>query len=230
MSIETDTPTAETSAAKASAAESSATESSAPESSAPDSSAPDSSATGSSVPGSSPRRSDRASVPLSTVVVGLAMIAVTIAACIFGYLWLTKKNQLDEVNAAAANDRRAEQVAMDYALGASTIDVKDFPAWITRLKANTGSALAAKFDASAPELEQILLPLRWTSTAQPIAAKVMSVNDGIYQVNAFLDVRSTSAQSPEGAQTTVNYHVTVDKNAGWKVTDVGGMDGALPVN
>ncbi|MEV6431475.1 hypothetical protein [Nocardia sp. NPDC051463] len=39
---------------------------------------------------------------------------------------------------------------------------------------------------------------------------------------------STNAQSPEGAQTSVTYNVTLDKNSGWKITDVGGVDGALP--
>lgn len=28
---------------------------------------------------------------------------------------------------------------------------------------------------------------------------------------------------------TVTYDVTVDSGAGWKITDVGGMDGALPL-
>ncbi|MFI6778485.1 hypothetical protein [Nocardia sp. NPDC050412] len=40
---------------------------------------------------------------------------------------------------------------------------------------------------------------------------------------------STNAQRPEGAQTTVTYNVTLDKSSDWKITDVGGVDGALPV-
>ncbi|WP_328408842.1 hypothetical protein [Nocardia sp. NBC_00403] len=64
--------------------------------------------------------------------------------------------------------------------------------------------------------------------ATPITAKVMSEQDGIFKVNVFVNVSSTNAQSPEGAQTSVTYNVTLDKNSGWKITDVGGVDGALP--
>lgn len=50
--------------------------------------------------------------------------------------------------------------------------------------------------------------------------------NGIYQVDVFIDASSTNAQSPEGAQTTVTYRVTLDENSGWQITDVGG---ALPL-
>ena len=57
---------------------------------------------------------------------------------------------------------------------------------------------------------------------------VESDTDGIYKVNVFLNVTSTSAQTPAGAQTTVTYNITIDTNSDWLITDVGGMDGALP--
>lgn len=41
-------------------------------------------------------------------------------------------------------------------------------------------------------------------------------------------MNSTSAQTPQGARTTGTYTVDVDPGSGWKVTDVGGMAGALP--
>ncbi|NMN94284.1 hypothetical protein FGL95_04430 [Nocardiaceae bacterium YC2-7] len=132
-------------------------------------------------------------------------------------------------DAATADNQRAEQIATDYALGASTIDFKDFPTWLGKLKANTAPTLSNKFDATAPKLQEILTPLQWTSTATPIAAKVMSENGGLYQVDVFLNVTSTSAQTPQGGQTTVTYNITIDTNADWKITDVGGMAGALPV-
>lgn len=99
---------------------------------------------------------------------------------------------------------------------------------MSKLKANTSPQLANKFDATAPKLEEILLPLKWTSTAVPIAAKVASVSGGVYKVNVFVDVTSTNAQNPKGGQMTVTYNVTVDSNGGWQITDVGGLDGALP--
>ncbi|WP_185757283.1 hypothetical protein [Nocardia bhagyanarayanae] len=75
----------------------------------------------------------------------------------------------------------------------------------------------------------VLLPLQWTSKATPSAAVVTSEGGGIYKVSAFLNVTTTSAQTPQGGQSTVTYALTIDKNAGWKITDVGGMDNALPV-
>ncbi|NMN98893.1 hypothetical protein FGL95_28050 [Nocardiaceae bacterium YC2-7] len=142
-------------------------------------------------------------------------------------LWSANR-ELRERDDAAAADQHAEHVATDYAVGASNIDFKDANAWVGRLKANTSPELANKFDATAPKLQELLVPLQWTSSATPIDATIASETGGIYRVNVFLNVTSTSAQTPTGAQTTVTYNVTVDANNDWKITDVGGMDGALP--
>ncbi|MBF6137186.1 hypothetical protein IU433_21940 [Nocardia puris] len=143
-------------------------------------------------------------------------------------LWLTARNQLRERDAIAAAEKQAEKVASEYAVGASNIDYQNFDDWVRNLKSNTSPALANKFELTAPQLKEIVLPLKWTSNATPIAAAVKSEDAGVYVVNVFLSVTSTSAQTPEGAQTTVTYTVTLDKNADWKVTDVGGIDTALP--
>ncbi|MBF6251770.1 hypothetical protein IU443_07820 [Nocardia farcinica] len=169
------------------------------------------------------------SIPLSTIGWSVALAVATVLAVVFGALWWSARGDLDERDARAADERRAEQVATDYAVGAATVNYQDVTAWVGKLKANTTPQLATKFDATAPKLEQILVPLKWTSTASPIAAEVASEADGTYKVNVFVNVTSTNAQSPEGAQTTVTYTVTLDKNADWKITDVGGVDGALPI-
>ncbi|MBF6187129.1 MULTISPECIES: hypothetical protein [Nocardia] len=169
------------------------------------------------------------SIPLSTIGWSVALAVATVLAVVFGALWWSARDDLDERDARAADERRAEQVATDYAVGAATVNYQDVTAWVGKLKANTTPQLATKFDATAPKLEQILVPLKWTSTASPIAAEVASEADGTYKVNVFVNVTSTNAQSPEGAQTTVTYTVTLDKNADWKITDVGGVDGALPI-
>ncbi|QDP83569.1 hypothetical protein FOH10_17770 [Nocardia otitidiscaviarum] len=158
-----------------------------------------------------------------------AVAVVTVVAAALGVLLLVARNDIADRDAVAAATVRAEQVATDYAVGASTVNFADFDAWVVRLKHNTAPALANKFDASAPALQEIIAPLRWTSTAMPITAKVVSESGGIYKVNVFVNVSSTNAQNPDGAQTTVTYNVTVDRNADWKVTDVGGMEGALPL-
>ncbi|MBL1079404.1 hypothetical protein JK358_33865 [Nocardia sp. 2] len=186
-----------------------------------------------------PDRSDAASdtrrgrrsvaVPLVTLGWSAAVtVAILVAFVASGFL-IAARDDLADRDATAGHRAHAEQVATDYAVGASTVNYTDFGAWVTRLKAETAPALATKFDASAPKLQDLLVPLKWTSTGTPIAAKVMSEQDGTYRVNVFVNVTSTNAQNPEGVQTTVTYNVTVDRNADWKVTDVGGMDGALPL-
>ncbi|MBJ8344433.1 hypothetical protein [Antrihabitans sp. YC2-6] len=162
------------------------------------------------------------------MVYGAVIVVLVAAVSAFGGLWLSAKSDLSDRDARAAADQRAEQVATDYAVGASNINFQDVDAWLGKLKANTSPQLGNKFDATAPQLQEILVPLKWTSTAAPIDAVVESEADGIYKVNVFLNVTSTSAQTPAGAQTTVTYNITIDTNSDWLITDVGGMDGALP--
>ncbi|MGW4352886.1 hypothetical protein ACWELJ_12445 [Nocardia sp. NPDC004582] len=169
------------------------------------------------------------SVPVTTIVRGAAYLGVAAALCATTALWLSARGDARHERDTAAGNRHAEQVAADYAVGASNIDNANFQAWVDRLKTNTTPQLANKFDATAPKLQEILIPLKWTSTAKPITAKVASESGGVYKVNAFVSVTSTSAQTPDGGQMTVTYNVTVDSNAGWKITDVGGMDGAMPL-
>ncbi|MCP2291821.1 hypothetical protein ACFYT3_22810 [Nocardia amikacinitolerans] len=181
-------------------------------------------------PAPAPKSGATVSIPVSSVLWGAAVAVLAVLTVLFGVLWWSAKSDLDEQAQRAADDRRAEQVATDYAVGAATVNYQDINAWIGKLKANTTPQLANKFDATAPKLEQILVPLKWTSTASPISAKVVSEENGVYKVNVFVNVSSTNAQSPEGAQTTVTYNVTLDENSDWKITDVGGTDGALPLN
>ncbi|WP_405492774.1 hypothetical protein [Nocardia sp. NBC_00511] len=167
-------------------------------------------------------------IKLSTLITGLTITGLVAVACLFAGLYFSADGKLSERDARVADADHAEQTALDYAVGASTIDYRNAKAWFDTLAANTTPQLAAKFAATAPQLEQLLLPLQWTSKAVPISAAVTSESNGIYKVNAFLTVTSTSAQTPAGTQTTVTYALTVDKNSGWKITDVGGLDGALP--
>ncbi|WP_327148559.1 hypothetical protein [Nocardia sp. NBC_01329] len=169
------------------------------------------------------------SVRVSSLVRGAVVAVLAVAAIVFAVLYSTARGELADRDEQAAADSRAEQLATDYAVGAASVNFENLDAWIAALKMNTSPQLSGKFDDTAPKLEQILVPLRWTSTATPITAKVMSEQDGVYQVNVFVNVTSTNAQNPDGTQTTVTYTVTVDENAGWQITDVGGVDGALPM-
>ncbi|MFE7796498.1 hypothetical protein [Nocardia sp. NPDC057440] len=175
-----------------------------------------------------PARPATVSIQVSTVIRGAVITALVVAVCVLSGLLWSARHDIAQRNDRAADDRKAEQVATEYSVGAATVNYQDINAWVAKLKANTAPQLANKFEATGPKLEQILVPLKWTSTAAPITAKVMSEQDGIFEVNVFVNVSSTNAQSPEGAQTSVTYNVTLDKNSGWKITDVGGVDGALP--
>ncbi|MEV5840188.1 hypothetical protein [Nocardia sp. NPDC052112] len=168
-------------------------------------------------------------LPLSTVISVAVAVIMTLIVGVLAWLLVSAQRDLSDRDNAAADHKHAEQVATDYAIGASTIDFHDLGTWQAKLKAHTNPPLANKFDATAPKLKDILIPLQWTSTANPIAAVVTSDNGGIYKVNVFLNVSSTNAQTPNGGQTTVTYTVTVDGNDNWQISDVGGMDAALPV-
>lgn len=196
-----------------------------------DSDSDDTSITDSAVkdtPTSRNRNRATVSIRMSTVVYGAVIVLLVAAVAVFGGLWLSVKSDLSDRDATAAANQRAEKVATDYAVGASNINFQDVNAWLGKLKANTSPQLANKFDATAPQLQEVLVPLKWTSTGAPIDATVASESGGIYKVNVFLNVTSTSAQTPSGAQTTVTYNITIDSNSNWQITDVGGMDGALP--
>ncbi|WP_330255990.1 hypothetical protein OG874_16355 [Nocardia sp. NBC_00565] len=171
----------------------------------------------------------RFTIRLSTAITVMLSVLAVASITVLTVLLVSARGELADHDAHAADEDRSKQVAMDYAVGASTIDYRDTKAWYTKLKANTTPQLAGRFDATAPQLDQILLPLQWTSTAHPITAVVTSSSSGIYKVNAFLNVTSTSVQTPQGGQTTVTYSLTIDKNSGWKITEVGGLDGALPI-
>lgn len=181
-------------------------------------------------PHTAPEKKQRTlSIRLSTVAAAASVAVPLVLATVFGSLYWSAQSDLAERDSNAANERHAEEIASNYAVGASTIDYKDTKTWLGRLQAGTTPQLAAKFEATGPQLEQILLPLQWTSKATPLSADVVSESGGIYKVNAYLTVSSTSAQNTEGAQTTVTYALTIDRNADWKITDVGNMQNALPI-
>ncbi|MET9485282.1 MULTISPECIES: hypothetical protein [unclassified Nocardia] len=172
--------------------------------------------------------SKRVSLRLSTLATAAVVVVSCTGSAILGLLLWQSHSDVSGRDRAAADTHRAEQAATDYAVGAATVNYQDFAAWIGKLKAGTTPQLATTFDATAPKLEQVLAPLKWTSSATPIAAKTRSTAGSVYTVDVFVNVSSTSAQTPDGSQTTVTYTVTVDRSQDWKITDVGGASAALP--
>ncbi|MGW4122062.1 hypothetical protein [Nocardia sp. NPDC004711] len=165
---------------------------------------------------------------VSTLVTAVAAVLLVGALVTVTVLWQSARGDLKDRDAQAANDKHAEQVASDYAMGAANLNFSDFNAWTARLKSNTTPALASKFDATSSKLQEILVPLKWTSSPTLLSSQVTNRDNGAYKVNVYLNVNSTNAQNPDGVLTTIYYTVSVDPGSDWKVTDVGGIDLPLP--
>jgi hypothetical protein len=134
---------------------------------------------------------------------------------------------LDAQATQLANDAHAEKIALDYAVSAATMDFKDLQAWHVRLVAGTSPELNKKLSDAGTSMEQVLVPLEWSSTAQPLVAKVRSSTGGIYVVDSFVSVQTKTVQAPAALQSTATYSTTIDSNNNWQITDVGGIGSAM---
>ncbi|MFC9873951.1 hypothetical protein [Nocardia salmonicida] len=168
-------------------------------------------------------------VRVSSLVGGAVIAVLAIIALVLGVLLGSARSEISDMKDQAADNAKAEQIALDYSVGSATLNYQDVDAWVAKLKAGTSPELSNKFDATGDKLEQIIIPLKWTSTATPITAKVLSQEGEVYKVAAFVDVSTTNAQNPDGLRNTVTYNITVDAGKDWKITDVGSADGALPI-
>ncbi|MFI8975263.1 hypothetical protein ACIGO9_20420 [Nocardia asteroides] len=173
------------------------------------------------------RVTGRSTVELKTLASGVLIAGLVGAAAFFGWQASDKSDQLAAIQSQQDDRAHAEQIALDYAVGAASMDFKDVPAWQGRLAANTTPELSNKLKQAATSMEQIIAPLQWTSTSTPIVAKVRSDLNGHFAVDCFVSVLTKNAQAPDGVQSTATYRLTIDKNANWIITDVGGIDSAL---
>ncbi|SDU69283.1 hypothetical protein K8O93_07025 [Gordonia bronchialis] len=164
---------------------------------------------------------------LKQVVVGLVVLGMAVAIGILGFVVADKSDTISAMQSETAAATTAEQRALDYATGAADMNYKDLGAWNSRLTANTSPELTAKLTEASTSMEQVIVPLQWTSTAQPIAASVKSHEGSVYVVSAFVSVMTKNAQAPDGVQSTASYTVTMDSSKDWLITDVGGIDGAV---
>ena len=159
------------------------------------------------------------------IIACLLLVFALVGDLIFGLLWMRQSNAADEARGQVASsqyEKRAEQVAMDYAVGSATLDYRDMAAWRSRLTANTSPELTKQLTQVAPTIEQIIVQTKTVATATPAAAAVRSEKNGVYVVAAAVNASTTNTQSPNGAESVAVYVVTVDKNAGWVITDVKG--------
>lgn len=172
------------------------------------------------------RRGGR-NVPLRSVMVGGLVAVLVVALAVLGWQLRSTTDELDQLHDAAASRQQAERIALDYATGAAEMDFRDLSAWRTRLTAGTAPELSNRLTQAATSMEQIIAPLQWTSSAQPISAKAEPGPDGTYSVDCFVSVLTKNSQAPDGLQSTATYKMTVDSGNDWKITEISGIDSAL---
>ncbi|GAB1811951.1 hypothetical protein [Mycobacterium sp. MUNTM1] len=169
------------------------------------------------------REARRISLSVRSLSWGTVIIGLVAALGVMIWLYVGANRKIDAQAQQARDDQHAEHVALDYAVRAAIMDYKDLAPWRRALVEGTTPELSKKLTDAANAMEQILLPLQWSSSAKPIAAKVRSHDKGLYVVDAFVSVLTKTVQAPEKLQSTATYSVTIDPSNGWKISDVGGI-------
>jgi flagellar basal body-associated protein FliL len=167
----------------------------------------------------------RVSISIRGLAIGVIVVLLTAATAAMTWLYLGAEDKLDAQAAQASNDKRAEQIALDYSVNAAIMDYQDLGPWKASLVKGTSPDLTTKLAKAGTAMEQILTPLQWVSTAKPLTAKVRSDTDGVYVVDAFVGVMTKTAQAPDSLQSTATYSLTIDSSHDWQITDVGGIGG-----
>lgn len=171
-------------------------------------------------------KSDR-SISIRTLAFSALVLVGIVVIAVLGWLLQDAWSENADMRNAARSDDRAEEVALDYATAAATMDYKDLGAWRESLTKGTSEELAKRLTKASESMEQIIAPLQWTSTSTPIAAKVESESGGVYEVLAFVSVDTRNIQAPEGVESTATYRMTLDADKDWQITEISGIGSAL---
>lgn len=161
-----------------------------------------------------------------TAVVVVAVVAA--AAFVAGRLSAGSDDELASLRAQLAVDAAAEQAASSYALDVSQVRAGDIEGWRKTLQTGVSQQLAPKLSAAVDVVGPWLSQMEYTATAKLLAAKVSRRDGDLYVVQVFVDMNSRSRQTPEGVTATAAYTVTLNRAAGWTITDVGGVTPDLP--
>ncbi|WP_241666333.1 hypothetical protein [Mycobacterium marseillense] len=170
----------------------------------------------------------RVSVSVRTLAVGAVIVSLIVAVAVMTWLYIGAKTTIGEQARQANGDKHAEQIALDYAVNAAIMDYKDLGPWKQNLVKGTTPELKDKLTKAGTSMEQILLPMQWSSSAKPLAAKVRSHNNGVYVVDTFVSVMTKTAQAADNLQSTATYSITIDSNNAWQIADVGGIAAMVP--
>jgi hypothetical protein len=167
------------------------------------------------------------SISFRGLLISGVIAALVVVVGVLAWLYLGSEQKLDGQARQSENTAHAEKVALDYATNAAAMNFQDLNGWKAKLVAGTSPELKDRLTKAADQMEQILVPLQWDSTARPLAAKVRSSNGSVYVVDSFVSVLTKTAQGPEPLQSTATYSVTIDSSKAWQITDVGGIGAAL---
>lgn len=163
------------------------------------------------------------SVSVTTLAVAAVIVALLAVTGVTTWLYFGERSKLQVQQQDTANRSHAEQIALDYAVNAAAMNYQDMNGWKTKLVNGTSDTLKDKLSKAATSMEQILVPLEWTSTSQPLAAKVRTETNGVYVVDTFVSVLTKTTQAPDNLQSTATYSITIDSHNNWLITDVGGI-------
>lgn len=171
------------------------------------------------------------SVRVRSLVLGggcaLGTLAVVGVVGTLGWQLSSTSDELNQIRQAAADNSRAEQVSLDYATGAADMDFQNPEEWTARLTAGTSPELTTRLQQAASSMQQLIIPLQWTSTASPIAATVQSEENGIYEVTTFVNVVTKNLQAPDGIESTATYKMSIDSTNDWQITQISGIGSSL---
>lgn len=169
------------------------------------------------------RRGARRSISVRALVASLLVIAALAMIAVLGWKVHSQSDELTAQRTDADGRQHAEQVALDYSVGAAQMDYRDENAWTGRLTKGTSPDLSNRLRQAADSMQQLTVPMQWTSIAQPITAKVLSDNNGVYQVVCFVNVLTKNVQATDGIQSTATYRMTINSNDNWQITEISGI-------
>ena len=165
----------------------------------------------------------RVSLSVRTLLTSLVILVLAIGLGVMTWLYLGERSTVQAQLSAADGRKHAEQIALDYAVQAAAMNFQDINTWKNHLTNGTSPELTDKLTKAAKSMEQLLIPLQWTSTAEPLTAKVRTDTNGVYVVDTFVSVLTKTTQAPDNLQSTATYSITIDGNNNWLITDVGGI-------
>jgi hypothetical protein len=170
------------------------------------------------------RRASSRRVSLSVrTLTATAFVALVAAVAVMTWLYFGERGKVEAQLRQADNEQHAEQIALDYAVNAATMNFQDLNTWKGKLVNGTTPGLHDQLTKAATSMEQLLVPLEWNSTSQPLVAKVRSETNGIYVVDTFVSVLTKTTQAPDSLQSTATYSITIDSKNNWQISDVGGI-------